>query len=141
MQKKNLFIGENKPKESKEIPKRVKKVKEPTTVEIKGMGSDTEVEEESASEQEADDGKNTISSKKDLKKILKKQATKKIQKSKVFQMKNKLERVKNKKKSHQKKEHVKKTIAKRERGHHGPPKKEKGTQKGKGKKTFGRKKH
>ncbi|CAG9094673.1 unnamed protein product [Plutella xylostella] len=122
LQKKNLFIGQNKPKEEEKV---VKKPKENKIPQIKGMGSDDEDDQEEV-ESENEDDNNPSKTKKEIKGMLKKQATKKIQKSKVFQMKNKLERVKNKKKAHQKKEHMKKVNPN--------PRKEKA------KKTFGRKK-
>lgn len=52
--------------------------------------------------------KQTFKTEKDVKRILKKQATKNVQKSKPFQMKNKMERQKQKKKSFkEKKERIK----------------------------------
>lgn len=49
-----------------------------------------------------------LKTKKDVKKIIKKQATKQVQKSKAFKLKNKLERQKNKKESlRKKKKHIK----------------------------------
>ncbi|KAL0893343.1 hypothetical protein ABMA27_014933 [Loxostege sticticalis] len=100
LQKRDLVIGQNKPKETivkKDTPKKKDKV----TQNIPGMGSEEESgEEESEAEDNKDDNMKT---KKEIKRMLKKQATKKIQKSKVFQMKSKLDRVKNKKKSQQKK--------------------------------------
>ncbi|XP_028162617.1 nucleolar protein 12 [Ostrinia nubilalis] len=100
LQKRDLVIGQNTPKETnikKDTPKKKEKVAE----NIPGMGSDEEsAEEESETEENEDENTKT---KKEIKKMLKKQATKKIQKSKVFQMKSKLDRVKNKKKSQQKK--------------------------------------
>ncbi|KOB72131.1 Uncharacterized protein OBRU01_12850 [Operophtera brumata] len=113
LQKKDLVIGENRPKEV--VTKEVKKKKPNDAVtEIPGMG----LEDESAQESEQEDGDKTdkFKTKKEIKSMLKKQATKKIQKSKVFQMKNKLDRVQNKKKSQQKKGHMKSKLDSR-KGH------------------------
>ncbi|XP_050346113.1 nucleolar protein 12 [Nymphalis io] len=100
LQKKDIVIGENRPKEP--VDKKVKaKMKVDLSKEIPGMTPTEQNESEVAeSEEENDDDK--LKSKKDVKKILKKQATKKLQKSKVFQMKTKLDRIQNKK-SHKKK--------------------------------------
>ncbi|CAB3251964.1 unnamed protein product [Arctia plantaginis] len=99
LQKRDLVIGENK---TTEIIKKEKIKKQETVKEsIPGMGSDEESAEEEESNHEDDDKKSKT--KKEIKQMLKKQATKKIQKSKVFQMKSKLDRVQNKKKSLQKK--------------------------------------
>ncbi|KAM3959197.1 nucleolar protein viriato isoform 1-T1 [Aphomia sociella] len=106
LQKRDLVIGENKPKITRENKEVIKKKHNGTIQEIQGMNSDeSSAQEESAPEEENEDNK--LKTKKEVKRMLKKQATKKIQKSKVFQMKNKLERVKNKKKSQQKKHHMK----------------------------------
>lgn len=126
LQKKDLVIGENKPKEVVE-KKHEKKLKDTITASVPGMGSDTEVE----SAGEEDETKEVKpKSKKELKQMLMKQAQKKMQKSKVFQMKSKLDRVQNKKKSQQKKDHKERIKAKL-----GKPRKDKP------KKNFGRKKH
>lgn len=100
LQKKDLVIGQNKPKEAtvKEVVPQKKEISKP---EITGMGSDEESNDGESETVEKDD--NNLKTKKELKKMLKKQATKKIQKSKAFQMKSKLDRIKNKKKSQQKK--------------------------------------
>lgn len=107
LQKKDLVIGENRPKEVKDnLRKDTKKKDNDLIHEIPGMGSDESSEaEEANSDEGTQDSK--LKTKKEVKRMLKKQATKKIQKSKVFQMKSKLERVKNKKKSQQKKGHMK----------------------------------
>ncbi|XP_072931707.1 uncharacterized protein vito [Epargyreus clarus] len=107
LQKKDLVIGENRPKETPKGTKTVvkKETKNGLVNEIPGMGSDESTAEISESEEKVDDG--NLKTKKEVKRILKKQATKKIQKSKVFQMKSKLDRVQNKKKAIQKKGHMK----------------------------------
>ncbi|XP_075973863.1 uncharacterized protein LOC142975093 [Anticarsia gemmatalis] len=126
LQKKDLVIGENKPKEKvKKTIEKPKKKDNQTTKAITGMGSDEESAQEEESEQEDDDNK--IKTKKEIKQMLKKQATKKIQKSKVFQMKSKLDRIQNKKKSLQKKGRMAKAKA--------------DTRKDKSKKKVGRRKH
>lgn len=102
LQKKDLVIGQNKPKETK-INMEVTKKKDSIKEKIPGMGSDEESEEGESDTEDKDENK--LKTKKELKKMLKQQATKKIQKSKVFQMKSKLDRVQNKKKSQQKKGH------------------------------------
>lgn len=103
LQKRDLVIGENKPRVQK--PKLEAKKKESSNVNgIKGMETDAESEEE---ESKTENEESNVKSKKELKRMLKKQATKKIQKSKVFQMKSKLDRVKNKKKAQQKKGRMK----------------------------------
>ncbi|XP_063380972.1 nucleolar protein 12 [Cydia fagiglandana] len=133
LQKKDLVIGENRPQEKIE-KKSIKKPKVTSAESVPGMGSDTEME--SADEEENDDNDKDDKkpkSKKELKHMLMQQAKKKMQKSKVFQMKSKLDRVQNKKKSHQKKEHMARTKAKS--GKPGKPRKEKS------KKNFGRRKH
>ncbi|KAG6452105.1 nucleolar protein 12 [Manduca sexta] len=110
LQKKDLVIGENRPKEP--IAKKdVKKKSEKNVQTVPGMDSEEESEEEVEEEQEDD----KLKTKKDIKRMLKKQATKKVQKSKVFQMKNKLERVKNKKKSQQKSRHMGKVEQKKDK--------------------------
>ncbi|XP_026752397.2 nucleolar protein 12 [Galleria mellonella] len=103
LQKKDLVIGENKPKVANENTE--KKKSHNLMRKIPGMDSDVGSEPEESDTEETQDNK--LKTKKEVKRLLKKQATKKVQKSKVFQMKNKLERVKNKKKSHQKKHHMK----------------------------------
>ncbi|KAJ2939735.1 hypothetical protein O0L34_g17927 [Tuta absoluta] len=124
LQKKDLVIGENKPKaDTKKVEKKKKTIE--TNAGIPGMGSDVESPSENSETEETD---TNLKTKKEIKRMLKHQATKKIQKSKVFQMKSKLERVKNKKKSQQKKGHMK---AKAD------PKKDKA----KNKKKVGRRKH
>ncbi|XP_061712953.1 nucleolar protein 12 [Cydia pomonella] len=133
LQKKDLVIGENRPQEKIE-KKSIKIPKESSVESVPGMGSDTEVE--SAEEEEGDDkdkDDKKPKSKKELKHMLMQQAKKKMQKSKVFQMKSKLDRIQNKKKSHLKKEHMARTKAKS--GKPGKPRKEKS------KKNFGRRKH
>lgn len=90
LQKRDIVIGENRPKVKKEKVANVNKENK-TLNEVPGMGSD--VENESV---ESEDEKE-LKTKQEVKKLLKKQATKKMQKSKVFQMKNKLDRVQNKK--------------------------------------------
>lgn len=103
LQKRDLVIGENKPREKK--PKVETKKKGNSNINgIRGMETDTESEEE---ESERENEESNVKTKKELKRMLKKQATKKIQKSKVFQMKSKLDRVKNKKIAQQKKGHLK----------------------------------
>ncbi|XP_047529398.1 nucleolar protein 12 [Vanessa atalanta] len=100
LQKKDIVIGENRPKEA--VEKKVKaKMKVDLSKEILGMASSEQNESEAAESEEEDNDEN-LKSKKDVKKILKKQATKKLQKSKVFQMKTKLDRIQNKK-THKKK--------------------------------------
>lgn len=147
LQKKDLVIGENKPKE------KVKKEQEKNknndiekAVTISGMGSDDDENEGEESEAEDDDVDEKIKTKKEIKSMLKKQATKKIQKSKVFQMKSKLDRIQNKKKSMQKKGHMKaKSDPKKGHGKgksdskkgHGKP----DHRKDKSKKKVGRRKH
>ncbi|XP_004932574.1 nucleolar protein 12 [Bombyx mori] len=104
LQKKDLVIGENRPKvlpEKKETKKKDQSDK--NTNHIPGMGSDVESAEPSDEEETETEG---LKTKKEIKKMLKKQATKKIQKSKVFKMKSNMERVQNKKKSQQKKRHM-----------------------------------
>lgn len=100
LQKKDLVIGENKPK--LKVNTEIKKKE--TAELIPGMG----FEEEENAEDSGEEVDENLKSKKDIKKMLKKQATKKVQKSKVFQMKSKLDRVKNKKKSAQMNRHNKK---------------------------------
>ncbi|XP_022125194.2 nucleolar protein 12 [Pieris rapae] len=90
LQKKDIVIGENRPRVKKEKDANVKKENNSLN-KVPGMGSD--VENESV---ESEDEKE-LKTKKEVKQLLKKQATKKLQKSKVFQMKNKLDRVQNKK--------------------------------------------
>lgn len=107
LQKKDLVIGENRPKDVEK--KKPKKTKDNNIKEIPGMGLEEESPEESEDEQDGDE-ENKLKTKKEIKNMLKKQATKKIQKSKVFQMKSKLDRIQNKKKSQQKqhnKSHIK----------------------------------
>ncbi|XP_038211704.1 nucleolar protein 12 [Zerene cesonia] len=97
LQKKDIIIGENRPRVA--VEKKIKVKKENTNLhEVPGMASEVESEEEPESEE--DD--KTPKTKREVKKILKKQATKKLQKSKVFQMKTKLDRIQNKK-THKKK--------------------------------------
>ncbi|CAG9785923.1 unnamed protein product [Diatraea saccharalis] len=98
LQKKDLVIGENRPTEST-VKRDV--CKKRSVEDIPGMALDTENEKyESEVEENAE---KKLKTKKEIKKMLKRQATKKIQKSKVFQMKSNLEKVQNKKKSQQKK--------------------------------------
>ncbi|CAH2106102.1 unnamed protein product [Euphydryas editha] len=94
LQKKDIVIGENRPKE-KVVKNEKPIIKNYHSIEIPGMASFEPDEEEVTEPDEVEDEK--LKSKKDVKKILKKQATKKLQKSKVFQMKTKLDRVQNKK--------------------------------------------
>ncbi|CAH0397710.1 unnamed protein product [Chilo suppressalis] len=101
LQKKDLVIGENKPKDATVKNNITDKNKKDNAQVIPGMASDTENGMDESDVEE--NNEKEIKTKKEIKKILKKQATKKIQKSKVFQMKSKLDRVKNKKKSQQKK--------------------------------------
>ncbi|XP_045771812.1 nucleolar protein 12 [Maniola jurtina] len=92
LQKRDIVIGENRPKVTA-LKKQDKIVKNDSN-EIPGMNT----QEESISEEEhSDSDDKNLKSKKEVKKILKKQATKKLQKSKVFQMKSKLDRVQNRK--------------------------------------------
>lgn len=105
LQKKDIVIGENKPKENIINVTQKKKVKGDLQQNIPGMGLDEESADE-ASEAENVNDETSVKTKKELKQLLKRQATKKIQKSKVFQMKSKLDRVQNKKKSLQKKGHI-----------------------------------
>lgn len=125
LQKRDLVIGENKPNEP--IKKGKKQKQETVKESIPGMGSDEESAEEEEEQSEHEDDDKT---KKEIKQMLKKQATKKIQKSKVFQMKSKLDRVQNKKKSLQKKGRMSKA----------DNRKDKSKKKGEGKKK-GRRKH
>lgn len=136
LQKKDLVIGENRPKEKVQTPLKKNKNKDAERAAVvPGMGSDEEsVEEESEGEE---DGDNKIKTKKEIKSMLKKQATKKIQKSKVFQMKSKLDRIQNKKKSLQKKGHMKGKADSR-KGH---GKSKDNPRKDKSKKKVGRRKH
>lgn len=136
LQKKDLVIGENRPKEKVQTPQKKNKNKDAERAAVvPGMGSDEEsVEEESEGEE---DGDNKIKTKKEIKSMLKKQATKKIQKSKVFQMKSKLDRIQNKKKSLQKKGHMKGKADSR-KGH---GKSKDNPRKDKSKKKVGRRKH
>lgn len=139
LQKKDLVIGENKPKEKiNKIQDKTKNKGNQKPVAISGMGSDEENEEEVSEQDENDDDDGNLKTKKEIKNMLKKQATKKIQKSKVFQMKSKLDRVQNKKKSMQKKGHMKsKSEPKKERGKKPKP----DLRKDKSKKKSGRRKH
>ncbi|XP_014361626.2 nucleolar protein 12 [Papilio machaon] len=117
LQKKDIVIGDNKPKQSVDKVINTKKKKE-LPQNVPGMGSDEESVDE-ASEADADvidTNETKLKTKKEVKQMLKRQATKKIQKSKVFQMKSKLDRIQNKKKSQQKKGHmakIKKTDSKK----------------------------
>lgn len=105
----NRWIGQNKPiSEEQVVQEEASHVSDEDVEddnELPGMGlklkKTTEANSEGENEKPSEDN---VKSKKEIKKILKKQATKKIQKSKIFQLKNKLERQKNKKKSQQKKE-------------------------------------
>ncbi|KAL4710297.1 hypothetical protein ACJJTC_011551 [Scirpophaga incertulas] len=105
LQKNDLVLGVNKCKEFS-----VKKdavPKKPTTKllsSIPGMSSDVDSDRTESETEEKHE--NNLKTKKEIKQILKKQATKKMQKSKVFQMKSKMDRMKNKKKSQQKKMHI-----------------------------------
>ena len=147
LQKKDLVIGENKPKEKvKKVQDKAKDKNNQKAPTISGMGSDEEsAEEESEGEEDDDDEK--IKTKKEIKSMLKKQATKKIQKSKVFQMKSKLDRIQNKKKSLQKKGHMKAKADPRKGHGKGKPEPKRGgkpkpdLRKDKSKKKSGRRKH
>ncbi|VVC86554.1 nucleolar protein 12 [Leptidea sinapis] len=99
LQKRDIVIGENKPKESS-LPNKIK-IKKGTGLlqEVPGMGIEDQNEDVSDTELNKEDN---LKTKKEVKKILKNQATKKLQKSKVFKMKSKLDRVQNRK-SHKKK--------------------------------------
>ncbi|XP_068631724.1 nucleolar protein 12 [Battus philenor] len=108
LQKKDIVIGENRPKQNVDVTIKKKEQKVDLPPKLPGMGSD---EEENSNESEAENLNNdtndtNVKTKKELKQMLKKQATKKIQKSKVFQMKSKLDRIQNKKKSLKKKGHI-----------------------------------
>ncbi|CAK1596472.1 unnamed protein product [Parnassius mnemosyne] len=106
LQKKDIVIGDNRPKENVKKVLETKKKEEDVLPIIPGMGLGDESTNEVS---DTEDSKDTnIKTKKEIKQMLKKQATKKIQKSKVFQMKSKLDRIQNKKKSQQRKNHVKK---------------------------------
>lgn len=106
LQKKDIVIGDNKPKESVDKVVHTKKKKE-LPQKVPGMGSDEESVEASEAENDVIETNDTkLKTKKEVKQMLKRQATKKIQKSKVFQMKSKLDRIQNKKKSQQKKGHM-----------------------------------
>ncbi|CAH2037025.1 unnamed protein product, partial [Iphiclides podalirius] len=105
LQKKDIVIGDNKPKMNTNKVIEVKKKKEDMTQKVPGMGFNEESGNE-ASEPEGASDETSLKTKKELKQMLKRQATKKIQKSKVFQMKSKLDRIQNKKKSQQKKGHI-----------------------------------
>lgn len=144
LQKKDLVIGDNRPKEVVKTEVKKKKPNEAVS-EIPGMGLEEEKANESEPEEDNDD---KLKTKKEIKNMLKKQATKKIQKSKVFQMKNKLDRIQNKKKSQQKKGHMKSKFDSR-KGHNNakaradPEKAASGRKgpKGKSKKKQGKRKH
>ncbi|KPI93126.1 PREDICTED: nucleolar protein 12 [Papilio xuthus] len=107
LQKKDIVIGDNKPKQTVDKVTYIKKKKE-LPQKVPGMGSDEEsVEEASEVDNDVNETNDTkLKTKKEVKQMLKRQATKKIQKSKVFQMKSKLDRIQNKKKSQQKKGHI-----------------------------------
>lgn len=128
LQKKDIVIGENKPKENIINVTQKKKVKGDLPQNIPGMGLDEESADE-ASEPENINDETSVKTKKELKQLLKRQATKKIQKSKVFQMKSKLDRVQNKKKSLQKKGHIMKAKSDMKKN----KSRKKGHKKGKGK--------
>ncbi|XP_023952681.1 nucleolar protein 12 [Bicyclus anynana] len=91
LQKKDIVIGENRPKVN--VQKKQDKIKDDSN-EIQGMNTNEESDSEKA---DSDNEDKDLKSKKEVKKILKRQATKKLQKSKVFQMKSKLDRIQNKK--------------------------------------------
>ncbi|CAH2231988.1 nucleolar protein 12 [Pararge aegeria] len=92
LQKKDIVIGENRPKVT--IQKKPDKKIENESNEIPGMNTH---EDSNADEADSDIEDKDLKSKKEVKKILKKQATKKLQKSKVYQMKSKLDKVQNRK--------------------------------------------
>lgn len=94
LEKKDIVIGVNKPKVKIERVKSNIKTK-PIPEDIVGMGVNEEENVEDSNSENDDDEK--LKTKKEVKRILKKQATKKLQKSKVFQMKTKLESIKNRK--------------------------------------------
>lgn len=80
-----------------------------------------ENKESEHSDEEADPQKDELpgmelKTKKDVRRIIKKQATKQVQKSKAFKLKNKLERQKNKKESLKKKKKCIKTQSKTKKG-------------------------
>ncbi|CAH0564281.1 unnamed protein product [Brassicogethes aeneus] len=110
--KKNNWIGANQPKyesseEEEEIEENSKDVEEVPGMELKKKPKLKEKVE-----------KRKFDSEKQIKKELKKQATKNVQKSKAFQMKNKLERQKQKKKSRQMKTQRMKTREKKDKKKH-----------------------
>lgn len=91
------WIGQNKPQQVEEDEASEDEDSEPDEEEITGMelkpsrkDDDVEIDQE-----ETYNGM----SKKEINKLIKNEATKKIQKSKIFRTKNKVEQVKNKKKS------------------------------------------
>lgn len=93
----NQWIGPNRPPPEKEESE-VEESEEEKEEELPGMGFKETVESNDfeLDESGADVG---CMSKKEINKMIKNEATEKIQKSKVFQKKNKVERMKNKKKS------------------------------------------
>ncbi|GBP29227.1 Nucleolar protein 12 [Eumeta japonica] len=117
LQTKNLCIGENKPKEhlDKDKTDTSKRNKIDVTKVIPGMDLE-ETHESDDSNSEQSENKMAPKTKQEIKKMLKTQATKKIQKSKLFRMKSRLERVKNKKKSQQKSKVKEKNIQRKEKG-------------------------
>lgn len=106
LHKKDLIIGENRPKENIKTVQENKK-KDRVNETVPGMRSDEESSDEELESNTNDNNDMKTKTKKEIKQMLKKQATKKIQKSKVFQMKSKLDRVQNKKKAMQKKGRMK----------------------------------
>lgn len=95
LEKKDIVIGVNRPKEKVEkVGSRIKKTPK-LSKDIVGMGVNEEENVEDSNTENDDDG--NLKTKKEVKRILKKQATKKLQKSKVYQMKSKLESIKNRK--------------------------------------------
>ncbi|XP_019870994.2 nucleolar protein 12 [Aethina tumida] len=93
--KKNNWIGANQPKYESSDDEQEEENEDEDKEEIPGM------ELKSKSKQKLKVVKEKFESQLQIKRTLKKQATKNVQKSKVFQMKNKLERQKQKKKSMQ----------------------------------------
>lgn len=91
----NNWIGENKP--HYEAPVSEEESENDTSEEIESVpGMEIKAKQKIVKETKV---KPTFKTEKELKKALKKQATKNVQKSKAFQMKNKMEQRKNKKKS------------------------------------------
>lgn len=100
----NNWIGENKP--HYEVPVSEEESEDEASAEVENVpGMEIKQKPKKVKEEKVT---KMFKTEKDVKKALKKQATKNVQKSKAFQMKNKMERQKNKKKSmRQKKERFK----------------------------------